>query len=177
MLFLCFSFRFTSMPHALLPLFISVQCMAMLFCTSLPFCHRHAVTSCLPSFPFHGYAWCMPLPHATTHQNLLEHSSVDLIQTCKYNSSSIKDHKCQPENSSLVLLVFLHQSHQTTPDPLLVPWTVAPWSFSCLTIVLVASRPRNLVPLTVTSTMIVPLLEFPKVSLMGLLGCFTRTKL
>ena len=58
---LCFSFHFTPMPHALLTLVISVQCMAMYFFPSLPFCHRHAVVSCFTSFPFHGYAWCMPL--------------------------------------------------------------------------------------------------------------------
>ena len=89
MLFLWFSSPFTSMPHAHLILFISVQCMAMLFFSSLSFCHCHAVALCLPSFPFHNYAWCMSLPHATIHRNLLEQSSVDLIQTCTYKPSSI----------------------------------------------------------------------------------------
>ena len=56
MLSLCFSFRFTSMPHALLTLLIPMQCMAMLFLTSLPFCLRRAVASCFTSFPFHGDA-------------------------------------------------------------------------------------------------------------------------
>ena len=100
------------MPHALLTLFISVQCMAMFFFSSFPFCHRHAVALCSSLFPFHGYAWCMPLPHATRYRNILEHSSVDLVQTCTYICSSIKGCKCQPENSSLVLLVFPHYSQR-----------------------------------------------------------------
>ena len=49
-------FSFHIMPHAHLTLFISVQCMAMLFFPSLPFCHRHVVALCSPSFPFHGCA-------------------------------------------------------------------------------------------------------------------------
>ena len=108
------------MPHAHFTLFISVQCMDMFFFPSLPFRHRHAVAPCPPSFPFHGYAWCMPLPHATTHWNLLEHSSVDLIQTCTYKPSSIKGRKCQPENSSLVFLVFpLHSQRDLLQNRLL----------------------------------------------------------
>ena len=47
---------FHIMPHALLTSFISVQCMAMFFFPSLPFCHRRAVASCFTSFPFHGRA-------------------------------------------------------------------------------------------------------------------------
>ena len=51
---------------------------------------------------------------------------IDRFGTIMYKSlSSIYRPKPPPENYSLVLLVFLHQSHQTTPDPLLVPWTVA----------------------------------------------------
>ena len=49
-------FSFHIMPHALLIPFISVQCMAMLFLSSLPFCHCHAVASCFTSLPFHGHA-------------------------------------------------------------------------------------------------------------------------
>ena len=94
------------MPHALLTSFTSMQCMAMFFFSSVPFCHCCVVASCFTSFPFHGYAWCMPLPHATRYRNILEHSLVDLVQTCTYICSSIKGCKCQPENSSLVLLVF-----------------------------------------------------------------------
>ena len=129
MLFLCFSFHFTPMPHALLTLFTSVQCMAMFFFTSLPFCHRHAVALWFTSFPFHGYAWCMPLPHATRYRNILEHSLVDLIQTCTYICSSIKGCKCQPENSSLVLLVFpLLSQRDYLHNWLLVPSVCPPFS-------------------------------------------------
>ena len=49
-------FSFHIMPHALLILFISVQCMAMSSFSSLPFCHRHAVALCSASFPYHGRA-------------------------------------------------------------------------------------------------------------------------
>ena len=82
-------FSFHIMPHALLTLFISVQCMAMYFFPSLPFCHRHAVASCLTSLPFHGRAWCTLLPHATRVENILEQSSVDPIQICTNICSSI----------------------------------------------------------------------------------------
>ena len=51
-----FLFSFHIMLHALLIAFIPVQCMAMLFLSSLPFCHHRAVASCLTSFPFHGRA-------------------------------------------------------------------------------------------------------------------------
>ena len=51
-----FLFSFHIMPHALLTPFISVQCMAMSFPSSLPFYHRCAVASCITSFPFHGCA-------------------------------------------------------------------------------------------------------------------------
>ena len=100
------------MPHTPLTSFISMQCMAMFFFSSLPFCHRCAVALCFTLFPFHGYAWCMPLPHDTRYRNILEHSLVDLVQTCTYICSSIKGRKCQPENSSLVLLVFPHYSQR-----------------------------------------------------------------
>ena len=47
-------------------------------------------------------------------------SSVDLTQTCTYSSSSIKGHKCQLENSSLVLLVFpLHSQRDHLQNQLL----------------------------------------------------------
>ena len=87
--FLCFSFRFTPMPHALLTSLISVQCMAMSYSSSFPFCHRHAVASCSTSLPFHGHAWCTLLPHATRYRNTLEQSSVDPVQICTNTCSSI----------------------------------------------------------------------------------------
>ena len=59
------------------------------FLSSLPFCHRRAVASCITSFPFHGRAWCTLLPHATRVWNILEQSLVDPIQTCTYSNSSI----------------------------------------------------------------------------------------
>ena len=102
-----FLFSFHIMPHALLTSFISVQCMAM-FSSSLPFCHRRAVASCFTSFLFHGYAWCMPLTHAATYLGYVGTSIVDMVQTCTHTTGSIKGRKCQPENSSLVLLVFPH---------------------------------------------------------------------
>ena len=68
------------MPHVNLSLFIKAVpsslpfpavldahplCMSFIFI--LPFCHRRVVASCFPSFPFHGYALCMPLTHAATY--------------------------------------------------------------------------------------------------------------
>ena len=146
------------MPHAPLTLFISVQCMAIFFFSFLPFCHCHVVASCPSSI---SWLCLMHATNACCHILLCWDSSVDPIHTCTYTTGSIKGCKCQPENSSLVLLVFPHQSHQTTPNPLLVPWIVALWSFSCLTIALVVSRLCNLVPLTVTLTVIVALLRIP----------------
>ena len=124
---LCFSFCFTSMPHELLTSFISMQCMAMPFLSSLPFHHCCVVALCSTLFPFHGYAWYMPLPHATRYWNILEHSSVDAVQTCTYICSSIKCRKCQPENSSLVLLVFsLLSQRDHLHNRLLVPLVCSP---------------------------------------------------
>ena len=45
--------------------------------------------------------------------------AVDLTQTCTYSSNSIKGCKCQPENSSLVLLVFPHNSQRDHPPELI----------------------------------------------------------
>ena len=83
------SLSFHIMPHALLTLFISAQCMAMFFSSFLPFCHRRAVASCSTSFPFHGRAWCTLPPHATRYRNILEQSLVDLVQICTNLCSSI----------------------------------------------------------------------------------------
>ena len=98
----------------------SSPCSAWLWPSFLLF---HSATAMwLPSFPFHGYAWCMLLPHATRYQNILEHSSVNLVQTCTYICSSIKGHKCQPENSSLALLVFpLYSQWEYLQNRLLAP--------------------------------------------------------
>ena len=62
---LCFSFHFTTMPHALLTLFISMQCMAMP--SILLFHFATAVQLHHVFLPFHGYAWCMSLMHAATY--------------------------------------------------------------------------------------------------------------
>ena len=50
-------------------------------------------------------------------------TSISRFGTIMYKPlSSISRPKQPPENFSLVLLVFPHKSHQTAPDPLLVPW-------------------------------------------------------
>ena len=66
-----------------------------------------AVASCFSSIP---WLCLMHAPNAWCHiLSLYWDSSVDPTQTCTYSSSSIKGCKCQPENSSLVLLVFSPQ--------------------------------------------------------------------
>ena len=131
MLFLCFSFCFTPMPYALLTL--SSLCSVWL-CSSFLLFHS-ATTMQLHHvlLPFHGYAWCMPLTHAATYLGYVGTHRLDLIQTCTYSSSSIKGHKCQPENSSLVLLVFPHNSQwEYLLNRLLVPLVSLPFDFDSL---------------------------------------------
>ena len=99
-------FSFHIMLHALLTFFISVQCMAM--SSFLLFHSPTAVRLPYVLLRFHFMAvldarfYLMLLGSG----NILEQSSVDPIQTCTHSSSSIKGRKSQPENSSLVLLVF-----------------------------------------------------------------------
>ena len=107
------------MPHALLTSFISMQCMAMFFFSSLPFCHRRAVVSCLSSI---SQLCLMHAPNTCCHILSLcwdSGSSVDPIHTCtyiQYTTGSIKGCKCQPENSSLVLLVFPLLPVRSSPE-------------------------------------------------------------
>ena len=111
------------MPHAHLTSFISTQYMAMLFFSSLPFCHR-----CVGAvhLPFHDYAWCTPLTHAATYLVYVGTHQLDPIYTCTYIPGSIKGHKCQLENSSLVLLVFSHYQWDHLQNHLLVPMVYPP---------------------------------------------------
>ena len=111
------------MPHTHLTSFISMQCMAMLFFSSLPFCHCCAVAVHLP---FHGYAWCMPLTHAATCLVYVGTHWLDPIYTCTYIPGSLKGHKCQPENSSLVPLVFPHYQWDHLQNRLLAPMVCPP---------------------------------------------------
>ena len=83
------------------------SCMSFIFILS--FCHRHAVASCSPSI-----SW-LCLMHATNTcchiLRLCWDSSVDPIQICTYIIVPVYiGRKCQPENSSLVLLVFPHKA-------------------------------------------------------------------
>ena len=102
--------------HSLPP---SSPCSAWL-CSSFLLFHS-ATTMWLhhDSLPFHGYAWCMPLTHAATYLVYVGTHQLDPIHTC---TGSIKGRKCQPENSSLVLLVFPHNSQLEH----LLNWLLAP---------------------------------------------------
>ena len=124
-IFLSFSYllRLTYNSHAVsyASLFVSHPCLmhssphsspcSAWLCSSFLLFHS-ATAVWLPhvSLPFHGYAWCMPLMHAATYLGYVGTHWLDLIYTCTYIPGSIKGHKCQPENSSLVLLVFPHNS-------------------------------------------------------------------
>ena len=66
--------------------------------------------------PFYGYAWCVPLTHATTYLVYVD-SSVDPIHTYTHIHGSIKGCKCQPGNSSLVLLIFPLLPVRSSPEP------------------------------------------------------------
>ena len=95
----------------------SSPCGAWLW-SSLPFCHHHVVASCSTSIP----RLCLiHAPNVCCHiLSLCWDSLVDLTHTRTVHtySSSIKGPKCQPENSSLVLLVFSPQQPvRSSPKP------------------------------------------------------------
>ena len=74
------------------------------FFSSLPFCHCRAVASCPPSI---SWLCLMHAPNTCCHiLSLCWNSLVDPIYTCTHIPGSIKGCKCQPGNSSLVLLIF-----------------------------------------------------------------------
>ena len=110
----------------------SSPCSAWL-CSSFPLFHSatamwlHHVSLLLL-----GYAWCMPLTHAATYLDYVGTHWLDPIHTCTYTTSSIKGCKCQPENFSLVLLVFPHDSQsEHLLNQLLAP-SVSPTFFDSL---------------------------------------------
>ena len=57
----------------------------------------------------------MPLTHAATYLVYVGTYRLDPIHTCTYTTGSIKGRKCQPENSSLVLLVFPLSQPERSP--------------------------------------------------------------
>ena len=54
-----------------------------------PFSFPHSAWVCT-SLPFHGYPFCMPLPHTATYLGYVGTSIIDLIQTCTHTIGSKK---------------------------------------------------------------------------------------
>ena len=85
---------------------------------------------CCIMFHFHSMAMldACPLTHAATYLGYVGTHQPDLIHICTYTTGSIKGSKCQPENSSLALLVFPLNQRDHLQNCLLVPTVCLPFN-------------------------------------------------